>query len=248
MENQINLQLESAILSDPSSNDTLIECAIDKRSHRTIFGLTDISGSTDASGIEVRPFSPDDYLTIRFDLPPEPILTADGLPDWENTSPEDYPIQLKLGWILGYRFAQYTGKVGKLYGEDIIDRKEALLMDRVAGDPSGNPVNIWDISGSETINKTITTVNTGGGTTTNYTVAAINPDTTIPTTNMVVKATTTGGGTTHNLTAKMNITGGGTTHAAKVVTANSYGGGNTINHIIEMFPDALRIANWIFVV
>ncbi len=237
MENQINLQLESAILSDPSSNDTLIECAIDKRSHRTIFGLTDISGSTDASGIEVRPFSPDDYLTIRFDLPPEPILTADGLPDWENTSPEDYPIQLKLGWILGYRFAQYTGKVGKLYGEDIIDRKEALLMDRVAGDPSGNPVNIWDISGSETINKTITTVNTGGGTTTNYTVAAINPDTTIPTTNMVVKATTTGGGTTHNLTAKMNITGGGTTHAAKVVTANSYGGGNTINHTVKVVQE-----------
>tara|TARA_X000000950_G_scaffold270865_1_gene351216 strand:- start:11878 stop:19314 length:7437 start_codon:yes stop_codon:yes gene_type:complete len=237
MENQINLQLESAILSDPSFNETPVEFTVDKRSHRSIFGLTDISGSTDLSGVEIRPFSPEDYLTIRFDLPADPKLDVDGFPDWDNTSPEDYPIQLKLGWILGFRFAKYTGKAGKLYGEDIIDRKESLLMDRVTGDPSGNYVDIWDVSGAEMISKTITTVNTGGGTTTNYTMGAVNPDTNIVTTNMVVKATTTGGGTTHNLTAKMNITGGGQTFPAKTVTANSYGGGNTINHNVKVVQE-----------
>ena len=65
-------------------------------------------------------------------------------------------------------------------------------------------------------------------------MGAVNTDTNIATTNMVVKSTTTGGGTTHNLTAKMNITGGGQTYAPKNVTANSYGGGNTINHNVKV--------------
>ena len=84
------------------SSTAPIEFTVDSKSNRCIFALADIDNNIN--------FKNTDNLLIRFDYPSESVKNADGTDNWDLTKPETKPIQLKLGWLLGFRFAQYTGK------------------------------------------------------------------------------------------------------------------------------------------
>jgi hypothetical protein len=105
MSDEINLQFEKLALSNPNIPIVPIEFTIEPKTHRCIFALSNI--------IRDKKFAITDNLLIRFDLPSQDSSTLD------LNVPENKPIQLKIGWLLGFRFAQYTGNAKKIVGSNL---------------------------------------------------------------------------------------------------------------------------------
>lgn len=114
IEDEINLQFEKIALTNDNIPITPIEFTVDEKSNRCIFALANL--------VEDKMFSLDDSLLIRFDYPGESVKNSDGTDNWEQTKVDNKPIQMKLGWLLGFRFAQYTGKAKKSLG--LVDNLE----------------------------------------------------------------------------------------------------------------------------
>ena len=108
IEDEINLQFEKIALTNDKIPITPIEFTVDEKSNRCIFALANL--------VEDKMFSLDDSLLIRFDYPGESVKNSDGTDNWQQTKADNKPIQMKLGWLLGFRFAQYTGKAKKMLG------------------------------------------------------------------------------------------------------------------------------------
>tara|TARA_Y100001970_G_scaffold289208_1_gene418808 strand:+ start:8665 stop:10719 length:2055 start_codon:yes stop_codon:yes gene_type:complete len=108
IEDEINLQFEKIALTNDKIPITPIEFTVDEKSNRCIFALANL--------VEDKMFSLDDSLLIRFDYPGESVKNSDGTDNWQQTKVDNKPIQMKLGWLLGFRFAQYTGKAKKSLG------------------------------------------------------------------------------------------------------------------------------------
>lgn len=108
IEDEINLQFEKIALTNDKIPITPIEFTVDEKSNRCIFALANL--------VEDKRFSLDDSLLIRFDYPGESVKNSDGTDNWQQTKADNKPIQMKLGWLLGFRFAQYTGKAKKSLG------------------------------------------------------------------------------------------------------------------------------------
>ena len=108
IEDEINLQFEKIALTNDKIPITPIEFTVDEKSNRCIFALANL--------VEDKMFSLYDSLLIRFDYPGESVKNSDGTDNWQETKTDNKPIQMKLGWLLGFRFAQYTGKAKKSLG------------------------------------------------------------------------------------------------------------------------------------
>jgi len=108
IEDEINLQFEKIALTNDKIPITPIEFTVDEKSNRCIFALANL--------VEDKMFGLDDSLLIRFDYPGESVKNSDGTDNWQQTKADNKPIQMKLGWLLGFRFAQYTGKAKKMLG------------------------------------------------------------------------------------------------------------------------------------
>ena len=119
IEDEINLQFEKIALTNDKIPITPIEFTVDEKSNRCIFALANL--------VEDKMFSLDDSLLIRFDYPGESVKNSDGTDNWEQTTVDNKPIQMKLGWLLGFRFAQYTGKAKKSLG--LVDNLEVNTVE-----------------------------------------------------------------------------------------------------------------------